>query len=974
MAINSTQQTQIIQLTVGMFNAAPGAVYMNDFADFVGAGSSIQGLANALAATSTFQGASFYPTSLSSSEFATRCIDNLVGGTATAADKSWAADQIVNKLAAGESRGDAMHWAITALAGVSSGDAAWGAAATQFANKVTVASHYTLTAGGAETDVSALQTVVASVTNDPATVSDAILGIDSGTIGGAGGLTIALTTGLDVTTAGSGNDSINAGLGALQTGDVIDGGAGIDTLTISDASGAGLASIRNVEQINLISLGTGHLNLADAAGYTSLNVWGSGNSATIDGIATGLNLKIGVLSGFGGDLTVGFQDETGANDTLTLYVDNASGFTLNEKAHAIETINLQVVHTAYSGSASEFGTATKAFNIQGDQNVTMRLLANSANTALTISSTALTAGNLNLTIDAISGNQQLNVALGTGNDTLALASGVFHDNMTAVLDAGPGSDSFSMVVETTATLAPSIRNFEAVTLAFDNPRGTFNASGVSGAATLEVLLGSGNGSSVNITNLPGEVSTLTVGVVTGSAVASARFDVSLVEDSSDLTLRVDASRASAATALFGTIGVTGVRGLILQPGGSGNVQLNDLYADDAPRLAIDMLASSVDLTLSALCAAGASSVVINATAGDFQAVALGFGTAREVTINQAGSHDYSGVHINNLNAPLGDLTITVAGASGSSVTAGVIIDTATVGDRATITTHGGDVRIGDLRMAASSLGSNMTGDVRLALAANGSADYILIGSLGVGTGGTAYSGGHNLIVTISGSGDVTLGSVVAWTGNNASNGAENVISAAALHGTLVFGASAASAGLNYSISLGDDEASANSVAVGRGNDSIYGGGNRDTIEGGDGEDTLRGGGGSDVFAFLSSAGNFADARSGQKDFIMDFASGDQIVFSGIRQLTSDAGYTSLSGLGDVSAISTATLIGTTVKSAVMAIYQASGNVYIEVALQTQAVADDDGVMTIVLDGSRWTALSSLINVSVGGSGLYIVHL
>jgi len=58
----------------------------------------------------------------------------------------------------------------------------------------------------------------------------------------------------------------------------------------------------------------------------------------------------------------------------------------------------------------------------------------------------------------------------------------------------------------------------------------------------------------------------------------------------------------------------------------------------------------------------------------------------------------------------------------------------------------------------------------------------------------------------------------------------------------------------------------------------------------------------------------------------------------------------------------------------MAIYQASGNVYIEVALQTQAVANDDGVMTIVLDGSRWTALSSVINVSFGESGLYIVHL
>jgi len=298
------------------------------------------------------------------------------------------------------------------------------------------------------------------------------------------------------------------------------------------------------------------------------------------------------------------------------------------------------------------------------------------------------------------------------------------------------------------------------------------------------------------------------------------------------------------------------------------------------------------------------------------------------------------------------------------------------------------VIIGELRMGNSAVASSLSG-LRGTIVANGSADYVNIASLSVDSGAAgsaATAGTFNLTLTISGSGDVTLG-VISFTGLTASPSAAtaNVVNATGLFGTLIIGASATigtGANANFTISLGDDQASANAIAVGAGKDTINGGASRDTIEAGAGQDTLRGGGGSDLFVFLSSGGDaVADHTTGLKDFIMDFGSGDTIVFSGIATLIGGSagatGGTSLSGLGANSAIATGSLVGgvlATAGGAFLAIYQQSGNTYIEVGLNSQA-AVDSSLVTIVLDGKGgWTALSSVFNVTVGASGLYIQHV
>ncbi len=168
MAINATQQQQILQLVQGMVNASPGIVYMGELATMVENNHyTIQQLANVLDDHSYFN--TLYSPFLTPEQFAAKLIDNLVGSAVAAADKAWAVTELASMVTGGMSRGDVVWAAVDGLS-KATGDANWGNAATQFNNRVSVSQHYTMNGGNA-TDITTLQSVVTGVTNDPATVT-----------------------------------------------------------------------------------------------------------------------------------------------------------------------------------------------------------------------------------------------------------------------------------------------------------------------------------------------------------------------------------------------------------------------------------------------------------------------------------------------------------------------------------------------------------------------------------------------------------------------------------------------------------------------------------------------------------------------------------------------------------------------------------------------------------------------------------
>lgn len=267
MAITATQRTDIVKIVVGLFNAAPGATYLNSFAAY---GDNLAGLTNDLVADPAFT--AIYPEFLTSLEFGTKFVDALVGNAAAAADKAWAAEWIAGMLDAGNSRAEVVTMAVTELQGAA-GNAKWAAAATQFANKVAVAEYYSVDMMGSATDVGALQGVIANVTATTDVSSDAALeAAVNGGAGGENGQTFTLTQNADSLTGNAGANVFVApvtqngtGSGQLantfETGDVLDGAAGRDVLradlidsgSISDGSFAPAisATTSGIEEVYL---------------------------------------------------------------------------------------------------------------------------------------------------------------------------------------------------------------------------------------------------------------------------------------------------------------------------------------------------------------------------------------------------------------------------------------------------------------------------------------------------------------------------------------------------------------------------------------------------------------------------------------------------------------------------------------------------------------------------------------------------
>jgi hypothetical protein len=173
--VTPQQQENLIKLAVGMFGAAPGAVHLEDFAEYhaaVGAAAPganpLLGLANTLAATPTFQSSRLYPSGLTDDAFASGFVDNLVGDAVSDDPEAlaWASGWMANLLGEGFSRGDAAYSAIAALDAVPHGNGVWGEAAQAFDNKVAVAEYYSVELGGNAMGLGDLQAVLADVGAD----------------------------------------------------------------------------------------------------------------------------------------------------------------------------------------------------------------------------------------------------------------------------------------------------------------------------------------------------------------------------------------------------------------------------------------------------------------------------------------------------------------------------------------------------------------------------------------------------------------------------------------------------------------------------------------------------------------------------------------------------------------------------------------------------------------------------------------
>jgi hypothetical protein len=297
------------------------------------------------------------------------------------------------------------------------------------------------------------------------------------------GTTYTLTTGTDNVPGTSGNDAINGliGTGAtLTAADIINGGAGTDTLNVTYANaGGGVdglagAAISNVEFVNVRNTNAtgGNIVSVAATGLSGVSASGAGD-VTFTALAN--NASFTANGSSAGAILVGY---VATATTANLAFTGATTTSVGVSGAALTTATITAGGTAAnaSGTITSTEATLKTFNIVASSNLTTAINTAGTTGTLNVSGTAasvnvgtldtdfttvnasgLTAGGLTATMSATATTK---ITGGAGNDIIT--TGVVLT--TGFVDAGAGTGDRLIVADTThlatAALGAKYTNFE----------------------------------------------------------------------------------------------------------------------------------------------------------------------------------------------------------------------------------------------------------------------------------------------------------------------------------------------------------------------------------------------------------------------------------------------------------------------------------------------------------------------------------
>ena len=438
MAITTQQQSNIIALTVGMFNAAPGAQYLTEFANiFENNGQSYQALADALASTNQYQ--SQFNGIVTSDGRIDKVLSNLGIQSGTDAYTT-AKAHFEARIAEGATETELVVESLEYLLGDDT--------ATEFAdvkaqleNKVEVATFYSVEQQQSADNLADLQAVVSSVTADDATVEAAKNDISNST-----GETFTLTTNVDNLAGTAGNDTFIGDSQSMSAADTISGGSGNDIAKFF---------INTDESVVMSGVETVELQASAASNFTASNVTDVdtfvSNQSTADleitGITNNAALKAVSAAGNATDdmkVTYGTGALASSSAALSLVADGVGSSATNFEfdvtttgTDKFTTLNLKgennKSYVELDGTAGDVDLAT--VNGSGDAMVVLGdaqfELVNVTNVNLEAST-----GGMDIDLATSSNAQNVTVVGGAGNDTVRFAAGQFNTNDNVNLGDG----------------------------------------------------------------------------------------------------------------------------------------------------------------------------------------------------------------------------------------------------------------------------------------------------------------------------------------------------------------------------------------------------------------------------------------------------------------------------------------------------------------------------------------------------------
>jgi hypothetical protein len=284
------------------------------------------------------------------------------------------------------------------------------------------------------------------------------------------------TGGADNFTGTTGDDTFLANASnSLDNGDVVDGGAGTDSLTARYSVSANKTvntSITNVENVTIdfddgdtAAAETLTINTDGFTGLSKVTVKDSSSlnaqQDTVEFTNLAAGVELGVTNGDANmDIDFVYKTTTGTTDTATLNLNTA-------KADEITIAGIETLTIDGSGGASTIDTmvttASTKYVITGDKKVT---LSNIDDAVKTVDGSASTGG---FTIDGV-GAVDTTITGGSGNDSVNIGT-----SLTAkdTIDLGAGTDTLVVGQSQTAALS-KLSNIEELELEVAN-----SADGVS---------------------------------------------------------------------------------------------------------------------------------------------------------------------------------------------------------------------------------------------------------------------------------------------------------------------------------------------------------------------------------------------------------------------------------------------------------------------------------------------------------------
>lgn len=482
MAITSEQQTEILKIVAGLFNAAPGGSNLSELANFVSNGGTIQQLARSLDDLSLFTtGILAGKVTVESQVGVLMKHFGLTDSDDAASAGAQAHDYFHDRIEAGDSFGDIVYDAVTFLSTTT--DTKFTEAKTLLDNKAKVAAAYS--AENSSSDLDALQKVLSNVTGTAPYTDEEVAEILEGS--GSAGDTFTLTNTTDNLTGTKGNDTFIGDNTSASAGDTLVGGTGSDTLKIFGTNT--VPNISGIENVYYNAPG-GNIDFSAKADVTSIEVDGFGaNTLTI---GSGQAVKVSNQAA-GTTATIAGNSPTTLGLTLNKAGSSTTDATIALTGTGLTTLDVTASDNDSFVTLTNAGAKLATINIAGSKNLDLQ---HALTTITTIDASKATG---NVTIDGI-GASDLKFTGGKGNDKIVMAATI---TAADVLAGGDGTDTLSVsdadTVDTAAEVV-GITGFETFEVAGADAT-TYNLSIIGAKNTITGLVISETGGAATVSNI-----------------------------------------------------------------------------------------------------------------------------------------------------------------------------------------------------------------------------------------------------------------------------------------------------------------------------------------------------------------------------------------------------------------------------------------------------------------------------------------